>query len=84
MSMTLCDRKIVRSFLTEQLQEDDRLDFLFHLDECPNCWEAVYNGTKATHPHFYKQPSKKSKFTDAEVRKLAAGKEQKEEVFEVA
>ena len=84
MSMTLCDRKTIRGFLTEQLQEDERLDFLFHLDECPNCWEAVYDGTKATHPHFYKQASKKSKFTDAELAKLAAGGEQKEEVFEVA
>lgn len=84
MSTTLCDRKTVHGFLSEQLPEDERLEFLFHLDECPNCWEAVYSGTKAAHPHFYKQPPKKSKFTEAELTKLAAGKERKEEIFEVA
>ena len=84
MSMFVCDRKIVRSFLNDQLQEDDRLEFLLHLDECPHCWEAVYAGTKATHPHFYKQPPKKAKFTDAELKKLEAGKDRKEEIFEVA
>lgn len=84
MGMFVCSGKTVRSFLSEQLEEDDRLAFLFHLDECPNCWEAVYNGTKANHPHFYKQPPKKAKFSESELNKLEFGKEEKEEVFEVA
>jgi hypothetical protein len=84
MSMFVCDRKTVRDFLNEQLREDERLDFLLHLDDCPNCWETVYAATKATHPHFYKRAPKNSKFTDAELKKLEAGKDRKEEIFEVA
>lgn len=84
MSMYLCDRKIVRDFLAEQLQEDERLDFLFHLDNCPHCWEAVYNGTKAAHPHFYKRASGKAKLSEAELKKLGIESDVKEEVFEVA
>jgi len=84
MSMFVCDRKTVRDFLNEQLREDERLDFLLHLDDCPNCWETVYAATKATHPHFYKRAPKNAKFTDAELKKLEAGKERKEEIFEVA
>lgn len=88
MRMT-CDRITLLRFLREQLEEDDRLDFLFHLDDCPNCWDAVYNATKAAHPHFYKRPPRKSsQFSDSEIRSLEGnaakvGEEDTEEVFDV-
>jgi len=74
----VCDKKLVISFIADRLEDDDRLDFLFHLDECPDCWDEVYNATKAGHPHFYKKtPRKKAKKTRG-VAKISAkgGKEE--------
>lgn len=65
-----CDKKLVAGFVADQLEDDDRLDFLFHLDECPDCWEEVYNATKAGHPHFYKKATRKKKKKKA--KKVAA------------
>ncbi|MGW8181231.1 MAG: zf-HC2 domain-containing protein, partial [bacterium] len=48
--MRVCDREVLVKFLDKKLEEDDRLDFLFHLDACPSCWEEVYNAEKKTHP----------------------------------
>ncbi|UCF39137.1 MAG: zf-HC2 domain-containing protein [Acidobacteriota bacterium] len=56
----MCNRQVLRSYITGQLEEDDRLDFLMHLDDCPNCWEAVYSAAKAEHPHWYKRASRRS------------------------
>lgn len=36
--MRVCDRQTLVRFLRDQLEEDDRLDFLFHLDKCASCW----------------------------------------------
>jgi hypothetical protein len=56
------------------------------LDACPRCWEAVYNATKAEHPHFYKAPSKKSRLaSELELKALEKPKKiESEEIFEVA
>jgi anti-sigma factor RsiW len=81
----ICDRKILLAYLRGLLEEDDRLDFLIHLDACPRCWEAVYNATKAAHPHYYKKPPKKSHLDERDLRRLESGKKgDQEEVFEVA
>lgn len=56
-----CDRRYLAAYLAQRLDEDRRLEFLLHLDECPRCWEAVYAATKAEHPHYYKSRSKKAK-----------------------
>lgn len=83
-----CDRILLAGFLRDQLEENDRLNFLFHLDDCTTCWDAVYDATKASHPHFYKRPTRRQaqQFVepdlDAEVTEDS--KEESEEVFEVA
>ena len=74
----VCDKKLVGSFIADQLEDDDRLDFLFHLDECPDCWDEIYNATKANHPHFYKKATRKKAKKTRGVAKIAAGA--KEEV----
>jgi len=80
--MNRCNRKILSGFINNQLEEDDRLDFLLHLDECPNCWELIYKATKAQHPHFYKHPNRRKNALDFDLD--ASEKEVEEEVFEVA
>ena len=89
MTTIICDRKMMLSFLRDQLEQDDRLVFLFHLDECPNCWDTVYNATKATHPHFYKRPPRKTtEFSEKEIRSLEGNtdrtEDETEKIFEVA
>lgn len=80
-----CDRQQLAGFLRNQLDEDDKLDFLFHLDNCTNCWEEVYNVTKAAHPHYYKNSSRKVKLSRKELASIDTEEEQAdEEVFEVA
>lgn len=64
-----CDRRRLGAFLDKRLDEDRRLEFLLHLDDCPRCWEAVYAASKAEHPHYYKsrpKKAKKDKTNDAE------------------
>ncbi|HON00265.1 MAG TPA: hypothetical protein PLM33_08440 [Acidobacteriota bacterium] len=84
--MTNCNRKLLVGFLQNQLEEDDRLDFLIHLDLCPNCWEAVYSATKASHPHFYKKPIDTSRFVDIDLCGLdqRETEPESEDVIEVA
>jgi len=82
-----CKRDTLVRYLQNRLEEDDTLDFLIHLDECPNCWEAVYTATKASHPHFYKRALKASRLAEIDLRGVdnsESGEEEKEEVFEVA
>lgn len=83
MSINICDRKVLRGFLTNKLEEDARLDFLFHLDECPSCWDTVYNATKAEHPHFYKRPVRKPAHLEPEIAEFEKA-EESDKVFEVA
>lgn len=70
MAMTKCDRRLLVGFIQNQLGETDKLDFLIHLDSCPNCWEAVYAATKASHPHYYKKPIDTSRFVDLDLAGL--------------
>lgn len=84
MSTLYCDRSTLVRFLQNQLEEDDRLDFLMHLDACPNCWESVYSAAKAAHPHFYKRPIKTERFADVDLSALVDNDEESEDVTEVA
>ena len=82
-AIKLCSRDFLDAYLKNQLEEEYRLDFLFHLDMCPRCWEEVYNATKASHPHFYKKAGKKMKISSKELVKANAS-QMEDEVFEVA
>jgi hypothetical protein len=82
--MRVCDREALVRFLKKQLEEDDRLDFLFHLDSCPSCWEEVYSAEKATHPEYYKKPSSRSRVLEKELQRLERAGEEQDEIVEVA
>lgn len=75
-----CNRTLIKGFLANNLGEEERLDFLFHLDNCVTCWEEVYNATKATHPHYYKNSSRKVKVSKRDLGDF----EDSEKVSEVA
>jgi hypothetical protein len=80
--VTSCDRTVLAAFLKDELPEDDRLDFLFHLDTCTRCWEEIYNATKAEHPHFYKRPSRRTRTLDKQMQ--GVDRNLTEDIFEVA
>lgn len=80
----VCDRRLLSEFLTDRLEEEQLLDFLFHLDECPRCWEEVYSATKAAHPHYYKTKTKKARISEKELARLNPRDTAEDEVFEVA
>jgi len=68
-----CNKKWLIRYLTEELDLDEQLEYLFHLDECLECWESVYTATKAKHPHFYKMSARQLKISERELRKLETG-----------
>ncbi|HLV00019.1 MAG TPA: zf-HC2 domain-containing protein [Acidobacteriota bacterium] len=80
----VCDRRLLSDFLTERLEEEELLDFLFHLDECPRCWEEVYSAKKAAHPHYYKTKTKKTRISERELARLNRSNTPDDEIFEVA
>ena len=82
--MKVCDRELVSRFLSQQLEEDERLNFLFHIDNCLSCWEEVYSAEKAKHPHYYKKPPKRSRTTEKELRLLERAGQEEEDMSEVA
>ena len=82
--MRVCDRRTLVDFLKDGLEDDDRLEFLFHLDTCTGCWEEVYNAAKSTHPHFYKKPPKVSQLLEKELRRLDKAEVEEEDFTEVA
>lgn len=80
-----CNKKNPIRYLKEEMDLDEKLTFLFHLDTCSNCWEAVYNATKAEHPHYYKVKARRIKqLSEKELRKLDTENRGNREVFEVA
>jgi hypothetical protein len=80
----MCNRRTLAAFLQNELEENDRLDFLFHLDNCSNCWDRVYNATKASHPHYYKRSNYRNKALEEELKRLEGPAPDSREVFEVA
>lgn len=83
-SVNNCDRQRLVGFLTNQLDVDDRLDFLGHLEACPRCWGEVYNARKAEHPHYYKSTARQVRMTDFDLRRIDADADEAEEAFQVA
>ena len=84
MNRQKCKRETLVRFLQNKLEEDDRLDFLIHLDSCTDCWEAVYSATKAGHPHYYKRPLKNARPAEMDLPVMERRGDDQEEVFEVA
>ncbi len=78
-----CTKDWLIRYLAEELDLDERLEYLFHLDECLDCWGAVYSATKAKHPHYYKMSARQLKISEKELRKLESPPPS-EEVVEVA
>jgi hypothetical protein len=60
------------------------LNFFYHLDDCPTCWEEVYSAEKAKHPEFYKKPSKRAGALEKELRRIEQANEEQDEMSEVA
>ncbi len=79
-----CNREWLIRYLSDKLVLDEKLEYLFHLDECAHCWEAVYNATKAKHPHFYKMSARQLKLSEKELSSLESSESGQGEVFEVA
>lgn len=83
-----CDRQALVGFITNQLDIDERLSFLLHVDGCSRCWDEIYNLRKAEHPHFYKNSSRQVKLSDTDLRRIDSvahlDEEETEEAFEVA
>jgi hypothetical protein len=53
-----CNEHQLEKFLNGGIRHtDSRLRFLLHLDECPRCWNAVFQATRAEHPHWYRRMS---------------------------
>lgn len=82
--MNLCCRATLTAFLKNRLEEDEKLEFLLHLDTCPSCWNGVYIATKAAHPHFYKRPTRRSRLLAEGWKGLEKPGKDAETVFEVA
>ncbi len=82
MRTALCNRQTLAAFLRNELAEDDKLDFLIHVDSCTHCWDAVYAATKAAHPHYYKR-TKSAKVAELDLPEVAL-EEAEESAFEVA
>jgi hypothetical protein len=76
-----CDREMLSGYLANRLELEDQLDFLAHVDTCTHCWDAVYNATKAKHPHYYKSTSRQVKLSRQE---LGDDETLREDIFEVA
>ncbi len=56
-----CNRKWLTEFLSDQFPLDDKLNFLFHLDQCRNCWNALYEAAKVRHPEYYRKVRRRMK-----------------------
>lgn len=69
-----CNPDQLGPFLADELEIEDKLEFLYHLDECGECWESVYNAIKSQHPHFYRSAP----------RRVRVSKKKVEDLFEVA
>jgi Putative zinc-finger len=66
-----CNLNLMQAYLKNELNEDDLLDFLMHLDECEMCKAILYQSIKGTHDHFYrKAPNKRLEKEMKEISKM--------------
>ncbi len=75
-----CDRGLLARFLSDKLDVDEKLSFFSHLEDCPECWDEVYNAVRAQHPHYYKTKSK-LKVSEKEIKEFES---KDTAIFEVA
>ena len=64
-----CKRELLLGFLHGELDVDDCLEFLEHVENCTRCWGEVYNAEKNKHPHYYKTKSQ-LKLSEKEIREF--------------
>ena len=65
-----CDRSLLVNFLGNQLDLDDKLDFLDHVRECKKCCGEIYAARKNEHPHYYKANKRQVKVSQKELDHL--------------
>ncbi len=80
-SMRNCNRRLLKGFLSNQLDVDGKLSFLDHVEECNECWDEVYHSVKAQHPHYYKSPGRRVKVRHKDVQPFG---EKEQDFTEVA
>ena len=56
-----CNRDLILGYLSEDLDLEEQLDFLLHVDSCDRCRREIYDARKAQHPHFYKAITRRRK-----------------------
>lgn len=84
----ICEESQIEGYLNNQLNDEDLLDFLIHLDECKSCREVLYAEMKGSHDHYYRKKS--SKKLEKEIRELSkieneeGGSEDEEDITDVA
>jgi hypothetical protein len=71
-----CNRDLLLGYLSEDLDLEEQLEFLLHVDSCNRCRREIYDARKAQHPHFYKALTRKGR------KRLAPDMD--DEIFEVA
>ena len=76
----ICNRQTVVRFLCNELDLDEQLDFLDHIQECKLRWTEVYDARKNEHPHYYKKTTRRLKVTEKELAQFngAASSEENE------
>ena len=81
-----CKRELLLGFLRGELDVDDCLEFLEHVEDCTRCWGEVYNAEKSKHPHYYKKSSRQVKITERELKRIdtPVRKQNDSEVYQVA
>jgi len=76
-----CDRAKLGAFLSDQLELDDRLEFLTHVESCAACWNELYSATKAQHPHYYQTGSKRTKAARKQLGSVRPKRQVEEELL---
>ena len=66
---SICEESQIEGYLNNQLNDEDLLDFLIHLDECKSCRDVLYAEMKEAHDHYYRKNS--SKKLEKEIRELS-------------
>ena len=56
-----CNRDLLLGYLAEDLELEEQLEFLLHVDSCTRCRREIYDARKAQHPHFYKAITRRGK-----------------------
>lgn len=74
-----CKREYVVGFLSNQLDVDEQLEFLDHIEECVQCWEEIYNARKNEHPHYYKRTGRQVKISESELKRIDTVQDSDEE-----